>query len=271
MLNKGAFRACFLLFLMGCSEQKQESSLHVTPIFNNQKLQCEQSFSADENTWQIGQIQFFISQLELQNQQGEWQKIALLTSAEQVHDVALLGVNCRSQQAGNWQIKFNSPIDLNAYKKARFSLGVPFELNHLNPLTQSSPLNVSSMFWVWQTGHKFARIELENQHDDWLFHLGSVGCQSPSVMRSPQNACRYPNLFSVEVELNDTKQIYFDLEALTANIQLSSTTSCQSEHDNPSCQQLFNHLQNVDAAVFRSVNNVINGSEQNKIEQAENE
>ena len=36
---------------------------------------------------------------------------------------------------------------------------MPWQLNHQNPLTASSPLNISEMFWSWQLGHKFLRFD----------------------------------------------------------------------------------------------------------------
>jgi uncharacterized repeat protein (TIGR04052 family) len=132
-------------------------------------------------------------------------------------------------------------------KKIRFNLGVPFALNHLNPITQNSPLNMPSMFWVWQTGHKFLRLELASNDDQWQFHLGSTGCSAPSVMRAPKTPCRYPNVATFELDLTpSTKpkhyQLSLDLSALIGNVKLSQENSCQSSRTDESCQQLFSQL-----------------------------
>src|SRR5690606_516923 len=36
-----------------------------------------------------------------------------------------------------------------------FRLGVPFKLNHADPLTAKPPLDDGSLFWAWQQGYKF--------------------------------------------------------------------------------------------------------------------
>jgi len=45
------------------------------------------------------------------------------------------------------------------YKGLKFGLGVPFALNHQNQATAPSPLNLSALFWSWQSGYKFLRID----------------------------------------------------------------------------------------------------------------
>ena len=47
-----------------------------------------------------------------------------------------------------------------AYSGIRLTVGVPFELNHANPLAAAAPLDRGEMFWSWQSGHKFLRADL---------------------------------------------------------------------------------------------------------------
>lgn len=149
-------------------------------------------------------------------------------------EVALLGADCREPSA--WQVKFEQPL---VYGEAlKFSLGVPFSLNHDNPLIAPSPLNVSEMFWSWQLGHKFLRLD---SHSDFAFHLGSTGCKSDSKLRAPSKPCDKPNRFDFILESFDPNQaIIFDLSRLLEGV--SMTTSCMSEQDNPNCQKLFYNL-----------------------------
>ena len=46
------------------------------------------------------------------------------------------------------------------YVGARMYLGVPFPLNHTDITTAPAPLDLTSMDWSWQSGRKFAKIEL---------------------------------------------------------------------------------------------------------------
>jgi len=229
------------------------------PSYNSHIISCGKSFTIDGNEWRIDDFQFFVSDIAFQDKDGGWKTAPLKTNAKQTSRVALLGQNCQQDQEvqqGSWSTTFTEKLSISSYEKVKFTLGVPFELNHLNPLTQVSPLNDSSMFWVWQTGHKFARIEFENVTDSWLFHLGSTGCKSPSVMRTPKSQCIYPNTFQFELNLNGATQVTFDLAALTAHFKLSEETYCQSEHDNDVCLKIFNNLsQSGQNSVFRTMPN----------------
>lgn len=146
--------------------------------------------------------------------------------------VALIGANCNNN---SWQITLTD--ELKSAQSLSFDIGVPFELNHANPLTAPAPLNVSEMFWSWQLGHKFLRLDAE----EFSFHLGSTGCQSPSRLRPATTECQFPNRFTFNIssfQLN--KPIVFDLDALLTNANTSK--SCMSEQQNSNCQALFSQL-----------------------------
>lgn len=229
--------------------------MKVQLLWQDKPLNCQSTFTAgqEHNTWFIEQFQFFISNIQFGSDSLGWQEVKLSETAFQTENTVLLGTKCLTTQqsttlanAGNWNIKFAENTVISENSRIRFSLGVPFESNHLNPISQKSPLNLPSMFWVWQTGHKFMRLELAGNNKQWLFHLGSTGCQSASVMRAPKKACRYPNRFDfdIPIENNDGEQIALniDLAALLKNVSLTAVSSCQSETDSMSCQQLFSNL-----------------------------
>jgi hypothetical protein len=48
------------------------------------------------------------------------------------------------------------------YVGVRFTIGVPFERNHLDLGTQPSPLSITRMFWAWNSGHKFVRFDAKS-------------------------------------------------------------------------------------------------------------
>ena len=269
-----------LLSLMGyflSFTAKSHTQINVQLLWQNDELNCQTPFNTGEmnKNWLIEQFQFFISHIEYGSAEKGWQKVNLAPTPFQAHDTVLLGTNCLSakQQAGslknsNWTIELE-PLPgagINKNSAIRFTLGVPFEVNHLNPISQKSPLNLPSMFWVWQTGHKFMRLELAANNEQWLFHLGSTGCKSASAMRAPKQACRYPNRFNFELPLainsDGRLALNFDLATLLNNVDLTLSSSCQSEQNKLSCQQLFNNLSLVKkinntpsvSSVFRAVN-----------------
>ncbi len=246
-----------LIVLSGCfNKENGVTAIAFLPVYNGATLGCDTEFIKDDKTWQLSQLLFFISRVKVQDKDGKWHALNLRQSSNQTQSIALLGSDCADVRVGDeankkvnskndsWHLVIDQKLDFKVAKKMRFSLGIPFESNHENPLIQPSPLNDSSMFWVWQTGHKFLRMELAAQDDHWAFHLGSTGCKAPSALRAPNSPCLFPNVIDFEVELRDNPTIEFDLTALLNNIVLQNANSCQSEHDNATCAQLFSNLQN---------------------------
>ena len=253
---------CLLLGLTSCSKTNVVNKINFAPSYKSEILSCETSFTQQNKDWHYQQLQFFISNIAVKNKQGSWHTWLMKKNAFQNQNIALIGENCADKKSSknknnHWSIEFSEQLNLHDFTALRFTLGVPFEFNHLNPLTQPSPLNDPSMFWVWQTGHKFLRLELASKTDSWLFHLGSTGCKAPSSVRSPKDQCRQPNRVDVELELpvvnstgaehavnmqNNTLQINFLLDKLLTNVKLNKNHFCQSSPENKTCQILFSSL-----------------------------
>ena len=127
------------------------------------------------------------------------------------------------------------------YDAVEFLLGVPFERNHGNPLAAAPPLNVPSMFWTWQSGYKFLRVDLGNE---WSFHLGSTGCMSASAVRPPAKACRQPNLARIRlpVEAAYGGIVLVDLDALHGDVDTGEGNCMEAFADRPGCRRLLARL-----------------------------
>ncbi len=61
------------------------------------------------------------------------------------------------------------------YESLQFTLGVPQKLNHDDASIAPSPLNLTSMWWNWQGGYKFLRLDLETEKA-----IANVGETNPS-------------------------------------------------------------------------------------------
>ena len=262
-LKHAILAAFFCLFFisscdgLGVSASKNNDEISFVPTFIGRSLTCDSTISHSNDSWIYTQLQFFISNIYLKDSSGQWQKATLEKSAFQTADVALIGENCNlsnEKSKVNWSIKFIETAALINSTHIRFTLGLPFTVNHLNPLTQESPLNVPTMFWGWQQGHKFLRLEMSSKSNDWLFHLGSVGCKSASPLRAPKQECLYPNRYIFELPIGkEYNHLVFELSTLLKDITLSNQTSCQSSPNKQSCQLLFSNLQEKNPlAVFQN-------------------
>lgn len=67
-----------------------------------------------------------------------------------------------------------APIDAVAIA---FSIGVPADLNHRDPMQASAPLGYTDMHWHWASGYKFLRAAVSNDEDSFFLHLGSNRCE----------------------------------------------------------------------------------------------
>lgn len=129
------------------------------------------------------------------------------------------------------------------WKGIRFKLGVPFSLNHSDVATAPSPLNLSSMFWSWQGGYKFLRLEGQNAGGlGFIVHLGSTGCMKDGSGKV--TACQSPNRPEVALDgFSPTKQrIVVDLATLFSATDLSKEVECMSGPGVADCVPLFDRL-----------------------------
>ncbi len=137
------------------------------------------------------------------------------------------------------------------WKALRFNLGVPFEVNHLELTSLPSPLNLTALSWVWNAGHKFARIEFMSKGlpAGFFIHLGSTGCTPDTTRTTIPTKCAQPNRPDVEIQnFNpDTDVVVADLGALLAdsNVDVNAPktpSGCMSFPGDPECVPIFAHL-----------------------------
>ncbi len=208
-----------------------------------------------------GELRFYISDLALIDSNGAAVPVRLdARNPWQGDSTALISltVGCaESPESGNRLV--SGSVARGRYTAMEFSLGVPFEHNHLNPMRAAPPLNVPSMFWTWQTGYKFLRLDLGNA---WSFHLGSTGCVSDSAMRPPRQPCRQPNVARIRLPAEAVQggNVLIDLDALLAGIDTTSEGNCVGAYrERRACRQLLGTL-GLDADTGRCVESPRAGS-----------
>lgn len=136
-----------------------------------------------------------------------------------------------------------------AYTGLSFKVGVPFALNHQNNATAPSPLNLSTMFWGWNSGYKFVRIDGRAQGSaaPINLHLGSVGCQG-DAQNEGVSSCANPNRPLITLTgFDPTKnKIVIDYAAIVSDTDLSKdgggAPGCMSGPDDPECGAIFPRL-----------------------------
>jgi uncharacterized repeat protein (TIGR04052 family) len=141
------------------------------------------------------------------------------------------------------------------YVGVRMTMGVPFALNHSDYSTATKPLDIQAMAWSWQSGRKFAKIEVTDPagvpgtwtSNTFNFHLGSTGCTG-----NPANgetvACTTPNRmdFAFAAFNPTTQKIAVDVRALVAGTNITvnqaGAPGCMSGGTDPECLHVFEAL-----------------------------
>ena len=182
-------------------------------------------------------VRFYVSGLSMIDAEGNAVPVSLDGSSWQSEATALVALGGRTTNP-----TVTGRVAGGDYVAVEFLLGIPFAHNHGNPLVAAPPLNVASMFWTWQSGYKFLRIDIANE---WSFHLGSTGCVSASAVRPPEEPCRQPNAARIRLA-SDTPHagtIVVDLDALLAHIDTAGEDNCMEAFaDRDACRGLLANL-----------------------------
>lgn len=170
----------------------------------------------------------------------------------QVENLVLLDFEDKSGSCQNGTTDTNShvhgTIPAGTYTGLGFTLGVPFSLNHGDAAAAPSPLNVSSLFWSWQLGYKFLRIDAKTTGlpDGAVFHLGSTGCSADED--GNVTGCTAENVGPIVLQGFDpaTSRVRLDLAGLYQGVDLDTNNKgesiCMSTPTDTDCDGLFANL-----------------------------
>ena len=133
------------------------------------------------------------------------------------------------------------------YTGVRFTLGVPFALNHRDASRAGAPLNLTSLFWGWQGGYKFARIDATSGGASFLVHLGSTACNGSPT--GGVTRCEFENRPTITLDGFDPSSgvIVADYAALVGTLDLQANSAgtapgCMSTASDPECRAVFTSI-----------------------------
>lgn len=251
--------AVFLFIAAGCGgDDSTDVELAFEANVAGSAVSCSTSYTnlgTSNASAQLADARLFVSGLQLRDQDGNWVAVELDESPFQHQDVALLDFEdgtaaCADSGTSEINKVVTGTVADGTYDAVRYDIGVPFALNHNNNATATAPLNVPGMFWTWQGGYKFVRVDWAvtgGVIPRWNVHIGSTMCASNAPTEAPTEACARGNLASVELTDFDpaTDTLDIDLSALVASsdIALNSTDTppgCMSSPGEPDdCTPVF--------------------------------
>ena len=236
---------------------------------------CTETFTGLGSTGAEAQavdFRLFVSDAALVKADGSLQPIALDQDGQwQLDTLALLDFedasgNCANGTAGT-NTTLRGTVPEGDYTGLAFTVGVPFAQNHGDPTLLPSPLNVTAMFWNWQGGYKFVRIDLvptammgmtaeagaeagggHGMAKGWFLHLGSTMCDAASKTEAPK-ACANPNRMEVRLDGFDpaTNTVVIDPAAVLAEADLTvnapeTSPGCMSFPKDADCMTVMGKL-----------------------------
>lgn len=202
---------------------------------------------------QFTDFKLYVSDVRLVTASGAEEPVSLAQDGEwQLDNVALLDFdngtgNCAGSTETNYQVTGTVPAG--SYTGIKFTMGIPFALNHGDVATAAAPLNSTDMFWIWNFGYKFLKVDLATtgQPGGFFVHIGSTGCNG-ATFTSPPTLCDFPNRATVtltgfnaanQVIVVDPKAI---LAASNVNEDNGDEPGCMSSQTDPECEPIFSRI-----------------------------
>jgi uncharacterized repeat protein (TIGR04052 family) len=201
----------------------------------------------------ISDFRLYIHDLRLHRTDGESVPVTLDQDGKwQLQDLVLLDFEDKSGSCANGTTETNAEIHGTAppgqYDGLSFKLGVPFALNHGDAATAPSPLNLSGLFWNWNGGYKFLRVDSAPAAGGGAFnlHVGSTGCMADGS--GAVTSCDRPNVAEIALTGFDplSKKVLVDYAAVVSGSDVTTDAGgapgCMSGATDPECAPIFERL-----------------------------
>lgn len=204
-------------------------------------------------------FRLFVSNAALVRADGSLQPIVLDQDGQwQLSDLALLDFEdatgaCTNGTQGT-HTALTGTVPEGSYTGLVFTVGVPYDQNHVDPTLAPAPLNTTAMFWNWQGGYKFVRIDMvptdrkEDGPKGWFLHLGSTMCNAASKTSAP-SACKNENRIEVRLDGFDPAKnsVVIDPAAVVAEANLTvnapeTSPGCMSFPGDADCMTVMAKL-----------------------------
>ncbi|MFA5963126.1 MAG: MbnP family copper-binding protein [Sphingomonas sp.] len=240
----------------------QPVTIHFAATVGARPFKCGESYAGvgtPAATITPTDFRFYVTNVELIDARGR--KIPVKLDQDglwQYRDVALLDFEdgsgpCSGGNSGlNLAVKGKVPAG--RYVGMSFDVGLPDDLDHADASVAPAPLNFTSMFWVWQAGYRFFKVDMEGKfatmrpgvQTGFSVHIGSTDCGHGPMTAPPVKQCERPNRIAVTfAKFAPAKDhVTVDLAAILAGTDVTRNTpdtapGCMSGQDDPECRGVF--------------------------------
>lgn len=248
-----------LVVASACGAPQTEISIAFTPLVMGEPFSCTKTYAglgSKQTTVQPLDFRLYVHNVRFVRRNG--QEVALQLKQDGVYqrdDVALLDFeddtgSCVGGSPETHSTITGSFIDTQDITALRYDVGLPKARNHLDAATAPAPYNAPGMWWSWQGGYKFIRLDWKTtQMPAWYMHLGATGCNGAPAQGY---TCNADNVMSVElanftpskdkVLINVTK-LYEGVDLETQpDLKTDFVAGCMSSPSDRDCPGLFANL-----------------------------
>jgi uncharacterized repeat protein (TIGR04052 family) len=227
----------------------QPVALRFAAQVNGQAFSCTRSYPSvgtTNSTIQPLDFRFYVHNVRLVTRSGQEVPVTMPDNLWQRSGVALLDFENQTGTCTGGTADTNAivsgTVPAGDYTRVRFTLGLPFALNHQDAATAPAPFNYTSLWWNWAAGYKFARLDFAStgQPQGWFIHLGSTGCNAAAGNQSP-TTCTEPNRVEVTLDNFDVARnvIVADVGRVVAqnnvDVNAGGARGCMSGLTDPEC------------------------------------
>jgi uncharacterized repeat protein (TIGR04052 family) len=287
-LTGGTLVATALLAAPTHAASTQSVKIAFTAVAGSEAVSCDAPIAGlgtTNQTANLKDLRFFVSDVKLLRKDGSAASVKIRANkdfrvAGKDGSTTLIDLEngknaCAEEGTPGTNAVVLGTAPKGTYVGARWTVGVPFALNHTSTAGAPGPLGLSAMGWSWQFGRKFVKIELADPNaaggttggmkmgmdmpaattpsagawasPTYYVHVGSTGCTgNPATGEAV--ACDAPNRSNVRLKaFNAAKQqVAVDLKALLAGNDLSKSPDmmpgCMSGPEDPECGSEFKAL-----------------------------
>ena len=222
-----------------CSQWDHPVNIPFVATWQGEAIDCTSTGPA------LTDLRFYVSNVQLVDAEGQSHDVRFATEMAWQNDaVAYIDLEDGAGACQNGTNDTSNHVlgvaGAREYHGLRFTIGVPFRLNHANPLTAKPPLDDPDMHWHWRSGYKFLRAGVRTEDDGFWIHAGSAGCKGTVGNITD---CKFPN--RIEVFLPEfvvgEDSVRVDLTELLAGVDLGdgTGTDCSSGPPETSCLAPF--------------------------------
>lgn len=250
-------RALAILTMLSACGGPESVTLRFEGVVGDRPAACGQTYEGigtRDSTLTLLDFRLFVHDVRLVTADGREVPVELTEDGRwQQEDVVLLDFEDGTDACSNGTAATNDAVrgtvsEPGPFTGIRFRFGVPAALNHGDASRARPPLDSTAMFWSWNGGYKFLRVDARTSGlpDGYLLHIGSTGCEGDG--RGNVTGCVQENRVDIALDGFDptARAVAVDLGALLAESDLEADAGgppgCMSGFDDLDCGPVFHAL-----------------------------